>query len=165
MRHVVEAAQAARVMVDNRVWRGSGEQTDPGDHITAKFRSHRGPLPTTSPHASRTTEPVAPSNVSSAKSPRVHKAPWSKGLALTAHNQQHICAIPCTVGITTLGCVTGVSAPNRLPVSLPSVAGSRGSLARHLLSLCSRQRRIPEARTPACYWGFGVPMTQRVGSA
>jgi hypothetical protein len=34
-------------------------------------------------------------------------------------------------GITHLGCVTGVSACSRLPVSLRPVAGSRGSMARH----------------------------------
>ena len=45
-------------------------QTDPGNHVTAKFRSHRGPFPTTSPFGPRTAEPVGSVNLSPDSSQR-----------------------------------------------------------------------------------------------
>ncbi len=41
-------------------WAKRGRQTDPGNHVTAKFRSHRGPFPTTSPNGPRPPNPSRP---------------------------------------------------------------------------------------------------------
>ena len=64
-------AQGDRLVVDiGGVGRAGEGQTDPGNHVTAKFRSHRGPFPTTSPFGPRTAEPVGSVNVSPDRSQR-----------------------------------------------------------------------------------------------
>ena len=52
------------------VGRAGEGQTDPGNHVTAKFRSHRGPFPTTNPLGPMTAEPVGSVNLSPDRSQR-----------------------------------------------------------------------------------------------
>jgi hypothetical protein len=84
--HALGEAQGDSLVVDiGCVGRVGDGQTDPGNHVTAKFRSHRGPLPTTNPLGPRTTEPVGSVNLSPDSRSGMAKPSRSKGLALTAH--------------------------------------------------------------------------------
>ena len=79
-------AQGDRLVVDiGGVGRAGEGQTDPGNHVTAKFRSHRGPFPTTSPFGPRTAEPVGSVNVSPDSSQRDAQTAPVKGTSPTAH--------------------------------------------------------------------------------
>lgn len=67
------ARRSSRRQALGRYW-GCGQsgegQTDPGNQVTAKFRSHRGPFPTTNPFGPRTAEPVGSVNLSPDRSQR-----------------------------------------------------------------------------------------------
>jgi hypothetical protein len=85
-------AQGDRLVVDiGGVGRAGEGQTDPGNHVTAKFRSHRGPFPTTSPLGPRTTEPVGSVNLSPNSSQRDGQTAPVKGTS-PHRAYRHTCA-------------------------------------------------------------------------